>query len=83
MLMTPRRIDALLSMLCIDWGFCLLPAEHARLRQEPTEDVDSFTDAVFVAEGMWPYDDLHLRRQVRKVVAQHFWQAETDDLHRP
>jgi hypothetical protein len=80
MLMTPRRVDVLLSVLCQNLGFCLPPAEQARLQEEPPSDVDAFTDAIFVAEGMPPDGDLHLRRQVRAVVAKHFWQAETDDL---
>jgi hypothetical protein len=78
--MSPSRVNALLCQLCIDLGFCLPPADNDRLRRAPPADVDAFTDAVFVAEGMFPYGDPHLRRRVRAVVAAHFRQAETDDF---
>jgi hypothetical protein len=69
-------MDALLGELCVDLGFCLPPDEHSRLMNEPPSDVDAFTDAVFVAEGMRPHGDLHLRRQVRERVLAHFKAAE-------
>jgi hypothetical protein len=47
-----REVEALLSKLCVDLGLCLSPIEHHRLVSEPPEDVRTFTDAVFSAEGL-------------------------------
>lgn len=64
-------VERLLVELCIDLGFCLPPDEIRRLCESPPKTVDSFTDAVFVAEGLGEVIDTGLRRQVREVVARH------------
>lgn len=69
---TPARseqIAYLLHELCVELGFCLPPDEQARLQDEPPEDFDAFTDAVFRAEGLDPLADRQLRSQVRARVA--------------
>lgn len=73
-------VRRLLDELCIKLGFCLPPEENQRLRESPPGEVDSFTDAVFEAEGMGDMRYTDLRRQVREVVDQHMsrW-VETDD----
>ena len=64
------EVESLLSKLCIDLGFCLPPEDENRLCAEPPGDVDAFTDAVFLAEGLNPqYADRHLYRRVREVVS--------------
>ena len=63
-------VGQLLYDLCVDLGFCLPPDDQQRLRESPPQDPDSFTDAVFEAEGMDPRDHDGLREQVREVVAQ-------------
>lgn len=63
-------IDHLLTDLCVRLGFCLSPEDQTGLRDSPPPDVDSFTDAVFRAEGMDPLLDKGLRRQVREMVRQ-------------
>ena len=73
--LSPSRARVLLDDLCIKYGFCLPPVEYERLRDAPPEDVEAFTDAVFVAEGMDPWGDLHLRRLVKARVARAFWEA--------
>jgi len=79
-MITAARVDALLNELCSKLGFCLPPEEQARLRDAPPVEVDAFTDAVFVAEGMRPDGDLHLWREVRKRVREHFRAAEDAEL---
>jgi hypothetical protein len=71
-------VEQLLVELCIDLGFCLPPDEIRQLCQSPPKTVDSFTDAVFEAEGMGDMSDTDLRRQVRDVVARHMsrWPGE-------
>ncbi|KAA8888545.1 hypothetical protein F3087_16230 [Nocardia colli] len=68
------RVDvvSLLDSLCVDHGFCLPPDERNRFCTSPPSDVDSFTDAVFVAEGMDPHGDKHLRALVRQKVIRAF-----------
>ncbi len=68
----PDRVGQLLDKLCVDLGFCLPPEDRQRLMDEPPSTVDSFTDAVFVAEGMDSRFYPDLRKQVRKSVARHF-----------
>jgi hypothetical protein len=73
-------VQRLLNELCIKLGFCLPPEENRRLRESPPGKVDSFTDAVFEAEGMGDMSYTDLRRQVREIVDKHMsrW-VETDD----
>ena len=47
-------VDHLLYELCVDLGFCLPPEVRESMRTSPPDGVDSFTDAVFVAEGLDP-----------------------------
>lgn len=68
----PPNVASLLHELCVDLGFCLPPEARVRLQGAPPRDVDAFTDAVFVAEGLDPRLDTRLRRQVRERVARHF-----------
>lgn len=72
------QVETLLHELCVVLGFCLPPDEQARLRDSPPTEVDAFTDTVIRAEGLDPYADLplHLRRDVRARVAEHFRKAE-------
>ncbi|WP_326690778.1 hypothetical protein OIE63_29040 [Streptomyces sp. NBC_01795] len=66
-------VQRLLYELCVDLGFCLPPQEQRRLREAPPADADSFTDAVFEAEGMDPGLPEHeqLRQRVRESVDRH------------
>ncbi|GGV81327.1 hypothetical protein GCM10010294_54750 [Streptomyces griseoloalbus] len=79
--MAPRDSQAgirqLLYDLCADLGFCLPPQERRRLQQAPPADADSFTDAVFAAEGMDPGMHDRLRRQVRDRIDRYMrrWDA--------
>ena len=74
--MHPVRVEAMLYELCVRLGFCLPPEEHERIKAQPPLDAEGFTDAVFIAEKMDSQRNLHLRRQVRDVVARHFEDAE-------
>ncbi|WP_194815806.1 hypothetical protein [Nocardia sp. XZ_19_385] len=64
----------LLDNLCVELGFCPPLDEKSRLCASPPKDVDSFTDAVFVAEGMDPNEDTRLRKLVRQKVMRAFQQ---------
>jgi hypothetical protein len=53
-MLDPAEVNALISKLCTDLGFCLPPEVGERLRLAPPADCDAFADAVFVAEGLDP-----------------------------
>ena len=62
-------LQKLLDELCVVLGFCLPPHAQQRLRQtQPPFDLEEFTDAVFIAEGMDPQLNTTLRRAVRETV---------------
>jgi hypothetical protein len=68
-----NEVVRLLNELCIGLGFCLPPDDNERLRADPPEDPDAFTNAVFVAEGMDPIlSDGDLWRSVRGRVLDAF-----------
>jgi len=71
--LTSAEVYSLLSRLCIDLGFCLPPDKIAEFQQNPPTEVDSFTNEVFVAEGLDPLlSDSGLRKQVSELVSQAF-----------
>jgi hypothetical protein len=74
----PPKIEVLLSELCVELGFCLPPQEITRLQKNPPRDIESFTKAVFEAEGMDAGANRQLLRQVQERVAAHFrkWDEE-------
>lgn len=76
-MLKPSEVESLLSALCVELGFCLPPAENARLTSNPPTNVLEFTRAVFRAEGLEiELADLHLVRQVRERVAKAFEHRE-------
>jgi hypothetical protein len=70
-------IECLLDDLCVRLGFCLPPSEHADLVEAPPPSVESFTDAVFRAEGLDPDANKQLRRQVTEMVSAAFARMES------
>ena len=67
------KIEWLMEDLCVKFGFCLPLTERDRLISSPPQSIDSFTDGVFVAEGLDPqFDDKDLRRVVRNRVRKYF-----------
>ena len=65
------RFDYSFEEPCVKLGYCLPPEENLRLELAPPRKVDSFTGAVFEAEGMGDMSYPEVRRQVRAVVEQH------------
>ena len=74
-ILTASEVNDLLRNLCVDLGFCLPPRAVSHLQNSPPEDIVSFTDAVFIAEGLDPRSDLRLRAQVRAMVSDEFARA--------
>lgn len=73
--LSKAQVKALLYELCVRLGFCLPAADQRRLECEPPVEVDSFADAVFVAEGMDPQAHPGLKKQVCLCIAAHFAKA--------
>lgn len=59
------RVDALLEELCVKYGFCLPPDEHARLLVNPPVDPDRFTEEVLRVEGL---DQSLMDKSLRKTL---------------
>ncbi len=80
LLLTADEVYSLLANLCVELGFCLPPDAIARLEANPPADVDSFTEAVFIAEGFDPqFADRRLWAQVREMVQDGFDRAAATD----
>jgi hypothetical protein len=63
------RVEALLYDLCVTYGYCLPRTEEEALLANPPPDVDSFVDAVLIADGEDPnLTDKYLRRDLAEVV---------------
>lgn len=76
-MLSEPEVHKLLYELCVQLGFCLPPEESRRLKDEPPKDVPSFTDAVFLAEGLDQSNaSRHLYRQVRDMVTAAFNRSE-------
>ena len=77
--MNRSSTELLLDRLCTELGFCLPPAERARLVASPPTTVEDFTKAVFIAEGLDPeLADKHLYRQVRDRIVDHLKRGEAN-----
>jgi hypothetical protein len=77
--MTPseHEVKRLLDHLCVKLGFCLSPADTLWIQEHTPNTPDSFTDAVYKAEGLDPLTaERHLYRQVRNIVREAFRKAE-------
>lgn len=71
--LSEKEVRDLLSVLCIRLGFCLSPSEQSRLATTPPSDIDRFSEAVFLAEGLDPLTSRsELYHQVRDLVADAF-----------
>jgi hypothetical protein len=72
-------VERLLGELCADLGYCLSPKDRARIIGSPPNDVDSFTDAVLLAEGRDPsIVQKKERNMVRVVVMNHFQRSSAE-----
>ena len=77
-MLSSTEVEYLLTQLCVDLGFCLPPVIQKKFQEMPPADIDSFTDAVIVAEGLDPeYIDPRLRSQVRQLVAESFARCDS------
>ena len=59
------KVEALLTELCVRYGYCLPPERTRAMIDDPPDDADAFVDAVLDAEGL-PQDSLD--RKSRRVL---------------
>ena len=77
--LTASEIETLLTKVCVELGFCLPPNAVLQLRNSLPADIDSFTDAIFTAEGLDPrFANRTLRAQVRAMVRDEFAKASIE-----
>jgi hypothetical protein len=69
---TEQSINALLSQLCEELGFCSALRAISRFPPNAMANPGDFADAVFAAENLSAETDPHLTEQVRAVVDKHF-----------
>ncbi len=68
-----KRLNILLTDLCVKLGFCLPASEQKNLINNTPITPKEFTDAVFWAEKLNPeHADSHLYRQVKAMVLDAF-----------
>jgi hypothetical protein len=59
-----REIEYLLEELCVGHGFCLQAAAQEALLAQTPADAETFTPALFQAEGLDPLSNRRLHRAV-------------------
>jgi hypothetical protein len=73
-----EALDFLLYDICVDLGFCLPPADNARICAAEFWDADTFTEEVFRVEGMDPNEHLNFKRQIHKRFTDMFGSSSVD-----
>jgi len=68
------RLSHLLYELCVDWGFCIPPADAQRLASTKTLTADQFADAVLTAEGFVAEYEIRRFEQIRQRFVDRFGQ---------
>lgn len=65
-------VPMLLDELCVQLRICLEPDDRARLSVAPPRDVESFVNAVLMAEGIDPVTaERRLRNDIRACVTRY------------
>lgn len=59
------RLSHLLGELCVEWGFCIPPADAERIARSKHLTTDQFAVEVLVAEGMHPEYEKQWRKKMR------------------
>jgi hypothetical protein len=69
-------MPALLDELCVKLGLCLSPGDRARISITPYRDLDSFANAVLIAEGIEPVTtNRRLRHDLLETIAPYVIEA--------
>ena len=68
------RLSHLLYELCVDWGFCIPPADTQRIASMKTLTADQFACAVLTAEGFVAEYETRWFEQIRQRFVDRFGQ---------
>ena len=69
-----ERLSHLLYELCVDWGFCIPPADAQRIASMKILTADQFAHAVLTAEGFVAEHEKQWFRQIRQRFVDRFGQ---------
>ena len=65
-------VGSLLNDLCVEWGFCIAPADAEILKEEKFIEADEFACKVLIAAGMHPEHDKRWRKKIRNKFVEQF-----------
>lgn len=68
------RLSHLLYELCVDWGFCIPPADAQRIASTTPLTADQFAYEVLTAEGFVAEYEKRWFRQIRQLFVDRFGQ---------
>jgi hypothetical protein len=68
------RLSHLLYELCVDWGFCIPPADAQRIASMKTLTADQFAYAVLKAEGFVAEYEIRWFERIRQRFVDRFGQ---------
>jgi len=71
-------LDFLLYDLCVDLGFCLPPADKARICATGSGNAEAFAEEVFRVEGLNPDEHLNWKRDMRNRFIEMFGGSRVD-----
>lgn len=77
-----RDLADLLGALCTEWGFCLPPADNARIAAARRLSADEFARQVLEAEGFDPEREHDWLRKLRTRFAERFGDAVSERDYR-
>jgi hypothetical protein len=73
--MLEKMLGTLLDEMCLEWGFCLPPADRERIASSRSLTADEFAAEVLRAEGFDPEYELSWYRKVRQRFIDRFGEA--------
>jgi hypothetical protein len=67
-----EHLSHLLYELCVDWGFCIPPADAQRIASTKTLTAEQFAHAVLTAEGFVPECESWWFKKIRQRFVRRF-----------
>ena len=67
-----KQVRYLLRELCVDWGFCIPPADADRIAGSERLEADEFAAEVLRAEGMVPEYEAKWFRRIKRRFTDRF-----------
>jgi hypothetical protein len=77
-----KDLGDLLTTLCVEWGFCILPSRWDRIGSIQRLTADEFAAEVLEAEGFNLDYDAHLYRKIKRSFIERFGEVGSADAYR-